>query len=92
MIPMVLWQLPRGKLPPTLKLTLTLTQTLTLTEGQFSSGAIVRIPIHMYYESSDSLHGRWIYCVRHVRVILRKRWKDFQARLLYTEAATGGVL
>ena len=33
----------------TLKLTLTLTQTLTLTGVQFSSGAIVRIPLFTYY-------------------------------------------
>ena len=32
-------------LPPILKLTLTLTQTPVLTGGQFSSGAIVRIPL-----------------------------------------------
>ena len=35
---------PEENYPLTLKLTLTLTQTLTLTGGQFSSGAIVRIP------------------------------------------------
>ena len=34
-----------GKLPPNYLPTLNLTQTLTLTGGQFSSGAIVRIPI-----------------------------------------------
>ena len=34
--------------PPTLKLTLILIQTLTLTGGQFSSGAIVRIPLILY--------------------------------------------
>ena len=39
---MVLGQLPRGKLPPTPKLTLT--QSLTLTRGQFSFGAIVWLP------------------------------------------------
>ena len=41
----VLGQLPPKKIAlKTLKLTLTLTQTLTLAGGQFSSGAILRIP------------------------------------------------
>ena len=35
---------PEENCPPTPKLTLTLTETATLTGGQFSSGAIVRIP------------------------------------------------
>ena len=35
---------PEENCPPALKLTLILIQTLTLSEGQFFSGAIVRIP------------------------------------------------
>ena len=65
---LVLGKPPRGELrspppPATLKLTLILTQTLTSIGGQFSLGAIVRIPIFILHVIlKKKMYGIFLFC------------------------------